>query len=247
MLTVYLHSFRTDFPELRATAGKFSLRDMIKILPRVWVALLAPVIILGGILAGIFTATEAGVVACVYSLIVALIVYRTVKLKDLPQILIRAAVTTTMVVGIIAVAGALGWLLAYLDFNEIVAGILSQVSTKPMPILLTLVSIMLVMAMFVESLAILIIIIPAITAVGNMYGFDPIYLGMVMVMATQIGAITPPVAVGLFVATSIAGTTYDQTLKYCWPFVGALLLILIIVIFVPWFSISIPDYFLAGR
>ena len=246
MLTIYLHTFRKDFPELRLTTGKFSLMKVIRILPRVWVALIAPVIILGGILAGIFTATEAGVVACIYSVIVSMFIYRTVKLADLSGILIRAAITTTIVVGIIAVAGALGWLLAYLDFNDIVASILNQISDKPMPVLLTLVLIMVLMAMFVESLAILIIIIPVIVTVGKMYGFDPIYLGMVMVMATQIGATTPPVAVGLFVATSIAGTTYDQTLKYCWPFVGALLLVLVIVIFVPWLSTAVPNYFMAG-
>ncbi|MCB7130092.1 MAG: TRAP transporter large permease subunit, partial [Candidatus Brocadiales bacterium] len=92
---------------------------ILRSIPKVWVALLAPVIILGGILGGIFTATEAGVVACIYSFLVSFFIYRSVRLRDLPQILTRAAVTTTMVVGIISVAGALGWLLAYLDFNEI--------------------------------------------------------------------------------------------------------------------------------
>jgi tripartite ATP-independent transporter DctM subunit len=244
MLTIYFHSFRTNFAELRHTMGRFSFRNLILTLPKVWVAILAPVIILGGILSGIFTATEAGVVACIYAFLVSFIVYKSVRLKDLPGIMIQAAITTTIVVGIIAVAGAFGWLLSYLDFNDIVMSFLVELSTDRMVVLLALVAVILFLGMFVESLAILVILIPVIVTISKMFGFDPMYLGMVIIMSTQIGATTPPVAVGLFVATSIAKTTYDQTLKYCWPFVFALFFVLLLVIFIPWLSTVIPNYFL---
>lgn len=244
MFTTYLHSFHPSFPELRQTTGKFNLMQVLKALPRVWVALLAPVIILGGILGGIFTATEAGVVACVYSFLVSFFVYRSVKFKDLPRIVINAAVTTTMVVGIISVAGAFGWLLSYLDFSELVTGMLTSVSSNPTIVLIVLILTMLFLTMFVESLAILIIMVPVIIQLGRTYGLDPYYLGMLVIMATQIGATTPPVAVGLFVATSIAQTTYDQTLRYCWPFVVTLLVVLILVFMFPALSSMIPNYFL---
>ncbi len=120
MLVVRLHGYHPSFPEIRLTTEKFSLRRLLDTLPRVWVAVLAPVIILGGIMAGIFTATEAGVVACFYALFVSMFVYRSVKLRDLPRILLNSAVITTVVLAIIAVAGALGWLLTYLNFTEIV-------------------------------------------------------------------------------------------------------------------------------
>ncbi|MFA7229477.1 MAG: TRAP transporter large permease subunit, partial [Melioribacteraceae bacterium] len=103
------------------------------------------------------------------------------------------------------------------------------------------------LGMFVESLAVLVILVPVIVTISQMFGFDPLYMGMVIIMATQIGATTPPVAVGLFVATSIAKTTYDQTLKYCWPFVFALFFVLLLVIFFPWLSTAIPNHFLGTK
>ncbi len=247
MLTIYLHSFRADFPELRNTIGKFSCKRIVKALPQVWVAILAPVIVLGGILGGIFTATEAGVIACIYSFIVAFFVYRALTFKELPALLLKAAMTTTMVVGIISVAGAFSWLLAFLDFDQTVMTMLMSVSQTPVIVLLLLVIIMMILTMFVESLAILVIMIPVIVQISNQFGFDPYFFGMIMVMATQIGATTPPVAVGLFVATSIAGTSYDQTLKYCWPFVGALVLSMILVLLFPWLATWIPQTFLSSQ
>ncbi len=244
MLVVHLHGYHPDFPEIRATGGRFRLRAVFTTLPRVWVAVLAPVIILGGIMTGIFTATEAGVVACFYALIVALFVYRSVTVRELPRILLNAAVTTTVVLAIIAVAGALGWLLTYLNFTEIVGAWLLGISSKGWVVLLVLLGLMLVLTMFIESLAVLIILTPLIVKIGATFGFDPIYLGILMVIATQIGATTPPVAVCLFVGTSIAGCSYDETIRRCWPFVGALLLALLAVFLVPGLATWLPNTFL---
>ena len=244
MLVVHLHGYHPAFPEIRATAGRFSVRKVFETLPRVWVAVLAPVIILGGIMAGVFTATEAGVVAVFYALIVAMFVYRTVALRDLPRILLNAAVTTTTVLAIIAVAGALGWLLTYLNFTEIVGSWLLGISSKGWVVLLVLMLTMLVLTMFIESLAVLIILVPLIVKIGATFGFDPIHLGILMVVATQIGGTTPPVAVCLFVATSIANTTYDQTIRRCWPFIAALMLALLLVFLFPPLATYIPNRFL---
>jgi tripartite ATP-independent transporter DctM subunit len=244
MLVVHLHGYHPNFPEIRATTGRFKFRRLAETLPRVWVAVLAPVLILGGIMAGIFTATEAGVFACFYALIVAMFVYRSVTLRDLPRILLNAAVTTTVVLGIIAVAGALGWLLTYLNFTEIVGSWLLGVSSKGWVVLLVLIGIMLLLTMFIESLAVLIILTPLIVKIGATFGLDPIYLGMLMVIATQIGGTTPPVAVCLFVGTSIAGCRYDETIRRCWPFVAALMLALLAVFLVPGLATWIPNTFL---
>jgi len=244
MGTILVHSLFPQFPELRVTTGKFSLKKMLKATPKVWMALLAPVIILGGILGGIFTATEAGVVACFYSFFVTFIIYRSVHLSDLPRIMIDAAITTTMVVGIISVAGAFGWLLSYLDFNDKVMRVLLSISSNRMVILLILLATMLFLTMFVESLAILIIFIPVCVHITKTFGFDQYYMGLIMTMATQIGACTPPVAVLLFVTTSIAGCTYDETMKYCYPFVATLIIVMLLVVFFPWLATWVPHYFL---
>jgi tripartite ATP-independent transporter DctM subunit len=244
MLVVHLHGYHPAFPEIRATSGRFSLRQVLVTLPRVWVAVLAPVIVFGGIMGGIFTATEAGVVACFYALVVSMFVYRSVGWRDLPRILLNSAITTTIVLGIIAVAGALGWLLTYLNFTEIVGGWMLGLSSRGWVVLLVLLGTMLVLTMFIESLAVLIILTPLIVKIGATFAFDPIHLGMLMVIATQIGATTPPVAVCLFVGTSLAGCSYDETIRRCWPFIAALLAALFAVFLWPPLATWIPHTFL---
>lgn len=152
--------------------------------------------------------------------------------------------TTTTVVGIISVAGALGWLLAYLDFNEVVMTLLNSISSNPLIILLTLLGVMLILTMFVEPLAVLIVMVPVAVHVCKIYGFNPYYFGLLMVMATQIGAVTPPVAILLFVATSLAETTYDQTIRYCYPFILTLILTMLLIVFFPGLASWIPNHFL---
>lgn len=244
MGTIYVHSFFLQFPELRVTTGKFNPKAIPRALAKVWTALVAPVIVLGGILSGVFTATEAGVVACWYALFIGFVVYRTLRLRDLPEILVKAAITTTVVVGIISVAGAFGWVLSYLDFNQIVINLLRSVSQNRMVVLLVLLGVMFVLGMIIESLAVLIILVPVFSYVTKTFGFDQYHFGLLMTIATQIGAVTPPVAPLLFVATAIAGCKYDETIRYCYPFIAALVAVMLLVAFVPWTATWIPHRFL---
>jgi tripartite ATP-independent transporter DctM subunit len=244
MIVIHLYSLHEAYPELRQTTGSFNWRKVVRSGIDVWPALLAPALVLGGILTGVFTATEAGVVACFYGFIVGFFIYRTLKLKDLPMIFIRAGITTAMVSGIIGVAGAFGWLLAYLDFNDLVLSGISQVTNTKTGVLFLLMTVMLILTMFVDSMAILIIMIPVAVIIGRKFGIDDFQLGLLMVMATQIGSTTPPVAVLLFVATSIAGCKYSETIRYCWAFIIAEIVVLILVGLIPGLAAWIPRYFL---
>jgi len=244
MIVIYIYSLSESFPELRRTTGKFVLRKVIQATISVWPALLAPVLVVGGILTGAFTATEAGVVACFYGFFIGFFVYRILKLRDLPKIFIRAAVTTAMVSGIIGVAGAFGWLLAYLNFNDIVLHAITQITGSKTGVMLLLMGIMLLLTMFVDSMAILIIMIPVAVVIGRNFEIDEFQLGLMMVMATQIGSTTPPVAVLLFVATSIAGCSYSETVRYCWAFIIAEITVLLLVVFWADLAAWIPHYYL---
>lgn len=244
MLVIYLYSLAPGFPELRETTGRFNAGVALRALRFVFLALLAPVIIIGGILSGVFTATEAGVVAAVYSFVVAMFVYKIIRWRDLPHLLVDTAVTSAMVVGIIGVAGALGWLLSYLDFNDAVMRLVDSISGGRMVVFMSLLGLMLVLGMLLESLAVMIILVPVISAVAAKFNFDPIHVGVLITMVCQIGATTPPVAVLLFVATSIAGTTYDQTVRYCWAFILCELVVLALVLFVPATATWIPRTFM---
>ena len=244
MATIKIYSLHPDYPELRVTHGNFSWLAVGRSLRTVWPALMGPVIIVGGILSGVFTATEAGAVACLYALLLGMFYYRKIRLADLPAILIESAVMTTMVSGVIAVAGASGWLLAYLEFNAGAVTFVTSFSQDPTMVLLIVAVVMIVLGTFVDSLAVLLIFAPVAIQISKTYGIDPIQMGLVMVMCNQIGAVSPPTAPLLFVTTSIAQTTFSEVNRHVWWFMLAETLVLLLVIFIPGLASWIPRYFL---
>ncbi|WP_119307147.1 TRAP transporter large permease [Cohaesibacter haloalkalitolerans] len=242
MLTIKGQTYLPKYPELREKHGKFSIRAVFTSATRVWSALIAPVIIVGGILGGIFTATEAGVACCIYAFVISFFVYRTISIKDMVKILVDAAVTTAMVSGIIAVAGTLGWLLTYLEFNDVVLGYVTGAASSPIGVMLILAAVMLVLTMFVEPTSVLIVFVPVAVYIGQVYQIDPFQLGLVMVMANQIGSTTPPMAALLFVTTSIAKTHFMDTVRYVWPFILTEVAVLLLVIFFEPVAAFIPNW-----
>lgn len=242
--TIKLYTYHPDYPELRVVHGRFEWRAVLRSVREVWPALLGPVVVVGGILSGVFTATEAGVVACLYALLVGRFVYRKIAWRDLPGILVEAAVMTTLVSGVIAVAGASGWLLAYLQFNDAALAWVTSVSQHPTVVLLVVAAVMIVLGTFVDSLAILLVFAPVAIQISKTYGIDPFQMGLVMVMCNQIGAVSPPTAPLLFVTTSIAQATFSETNRHVWWFMFAETLVLLLVIFIPGLASWIPGYFL---
>jgi len=246
MALVYGMSYLPSYPELRHTLPRAGWKQIGQATLRVWPALLAPVVIMGGILGGIFTATEAGVVACVYSLAVSMLWYRILRWRHLPSVLVDAAVTTAMVAGVIAMAGVLGWLLSYLNFNEVVLQALRGLTDSSMLTLLLLMVIMLVLTMLLDGLAVVVVMVPTIVYIGDAFHLDPLHLGVLMVMITQIGGLTPPVAILLFVTTSIAKIPFGHGVRDVWPFLCVLLLCLFLVMLVPALATWVPSWSL-GR
>jgi tripartite ATP-independent transporter DctM subunit len=244
MATIKIYTYLPNYPELRVVHGRFEWGALLRSMREVWPALMGPVIIVGGILSGIFTATEAGAVACLYALLLGMFVYRKIKLRDLPGILIESAVMTTMVSGIIAVAGASGWLLSYLEFNQGAVKFVTSFSQNPTMVLLIVAVVMIVLGTFVDSLAVLLVFAPVAISISKTYGIDPFQMGLVMVMCNQIGAVSPPTAPLLFITTSIAQASYAEVNKHVWWFMLAETLVLLLVIFIPGLASWIPHYFL---
>ena len=244
MATVKLYTYHPNYPELRVVHGRFDPKQILVSLKTVWPALVAPIIIVGGILSGVFTATEAGVVACLYAFIVGFFFYRKIRLRNLVAIFVESAITTTMVSAVIAVSGAMGWLLAYMQFNDMAVAWVTAASSSPVLVLLFFAVVMILLGTFVDSLAILLVFAPVAVELCKRYGIDPIQMGLVMVICNQIGAVSPPTAPLLFVTTNIAQTTLDDTNRHVWTFFTAECLVLLLVIFIPGLSNWIPRYFL---
>ncbi|GHU36950.1 ABC transporter permease [Betaproteobacteria bacterium] len=244
MAMIKCYSHLPMFPYLAETTKRPDMKQMKKHLLDAWAALLAPIIVLGGILSGIFTATEAGVIVTIYAFFVSFFIYRSVSLRDLVDIFVETAVITSMAVGIIAMAGPLGWLLTYMDFNNTALALIRSVTNDPQYVFLIIIAIMVFLTMFVESLSVLIVLVPVTTYLSQVYGYDPYQLGIALVISTQVGALTPPVASLLFVTTSVAETRFSETCRFIFPFIGVHLLLLASLTFFPPLASWLPHLFL---
>jgi len=244
MALVKAYTYHPDYPELRVVHGAFSFSKFLSSLKDVWPALLGPLLIVGGILVGVFTATEAGVVACLYAYLIGTFYYRKIRLRDLKQIFVESAITTTMVSAVIAISGSMGWLLAYMQFNDMAVTWVTAASQNPYVVLLVFSVVMIILGTFVDSLAILLVFAPVAVELCKRYGIDPIQMGLIMVVCNQIGAVSPPTAPLLFVTTNIAKCTLDETNRHVWPFFAAECLVLLLMVFFPGLSTWIPRYFL---
>ncbi len=240
LVVSYIISRRRNYPKGSIKSIKeffFGLKDAI-------LALLMPGIIMGGILGGIFTPTEAAVVAVVYALLVSFLVYREIRWKDLPKILIDSIVTTSIIMLVIANSAIFGWILANQQVPQSVAQIFLSISNNKWVILLLLNIFLLFVGTFMETTASLIILTPILLPLAVKVGIDPIHFGIVMVLNLVIGLITPPLGVCLFIACSIAKITLEQIVKAILPFLIAAIAILFIVTYIPQLSLWIPQMFM---
>lgn len=196
-------------------------------------AILMPIIILGGIYGGVFTPTESAAVAIVYALVVSMVVYKEIKLKDLPRIIIAAGRSTAVVMFVIAASGAFSWLLVYQRIpNAIAAAILGVVSNKYV-ILLILNLILLVLGVFLETNAIILMITPMILPIANQIGVSYLEIGLIMVVNTSVGMLTPPMALNILIAAGIGNRTIEAVSKKVVPFLLVLILDILIITYVP--------------
>jgi C4-dicarboxylate transporter DctM subunit len=211
----------------------FSLREVWRTFIRAILALGAPVIILGGILSGIFTATESAAVAVIYALFVGMFVYRKIRIQDLFRLFREGAVTSSIVMFIIATASVFSWIAAIEDIPARMAGTLLGVSNNPVILLLLINLVLLIAGTFVETTAALILLVPMITAMLPSLGIDMIQLGAIVVVNLAIGMLTPPMGICLIVSCSISGDTLAAISKRIVPFLAILIIDLLIITFFP--------------
>ncbi len=210
----------------------------------VWEAkwgLAAPVVILGGIYGGVFTPTEAAVVAVAYGLVVGLVVSRTLRVGDLYGIFRDAAVATATVMIVVAFAGLFSWTGSTLGVMDRAARGLLGISQNPYLVLLLLNGMLLVAGMLLDAISIYYVLLPVFLPLLPRFGWDPVWFGVMMTVNLAIGTITPPVAVNLYVASNIAGTRMEEISRWVIPFVLALVGALLLVTYVPALTLWLPD------
>ena len=236
MVQVYFYARKRNIPK----HPRASLRVLWTAFRRAFLALVTPVIIMGGIFGGIFTPTEAAAVAAIYSLALGLFVYGDLKWSDLPRIL-KDAVSTSAVVGfIVAGASLFSWVLARERVPQQIAEAFLGLSDNPHVILLVINVVMLILGCFMEGIAIMILMVPVFMPVIQQLGIDPVHFGVIVTMNLMIGILTPPFGVALFTVTKVGGIPFEQLARAIMPFLPPLILVLFVITHFPATAMWLP-------
>lgn len=202
--------------------------------------LLVPVIIIGGVLSGKFTATEAGMVATVYVLVLMFVVYRSARLASLPRILSEAAVLYSQPLLAVAAATVFGWLLAYFDAPRMIAAMAGGMTDSATMTLIAIMLIFLVVGTFMDAIPAIIIFMPIVSELVQVSGANPIHAGIIVVMTLALGLITPPYGLCLLLSSALGQVSVIRVMPYILVFYGLFLLVILIIILVPGLSLFLP-------
>jgi tripartite ATP-independent transporter DctM subunit len=238
MLVSYIIARKENHP----VESAFSLKNVWTSFKKAIWALVMPVIIVGGMISGVFTATEAAVVAVVYALIIGF-AKRDLKLRDLPEYFVNTAIVTSIVLMLLGISRVVSWILTVQNVPGMLTDLLLSVTSSPLVFLIIVNVILFIVGCFIESSAAIIMLAPVLAPVAAAFGIDPIHFGFMMVMNLMLGMITPPVGVILFVATGVANIKLNSILGRITPYIIAGYAVLLLLIFVPQIAVWIPHMF----
>lgn len=237
MILTYMIAVKRNYPKGEAVKKE----DIPKIIREGLLGLFTVVIILGGILSGLFTATESAAIATLYAFIITFFVYRDIKLSRMGVILKRTFRTLSMILFLIAASSGFGWLLALLEVPAMVSEFLITFSPNDAVTLLMIIFIMLLLGIIMDMAPLILILTPILLPVATDIGMDPVHFGVMLMLALGIGLITPPVGSILFVGSAIGKISIERTSKALLPFYGVMIIVLLIVAFVPDLSLWLPE------
>ena len=236
MLVCVGYAKKHNFPTEPMLPAREILSKIVAAVP----SLLLIFIVIGGIVGGIFTATEAGVMAVIYALFLSVVVYKEVKLSQLPDILLKAAGITAIVMFLIATSSAMSWILSYENIPQAITDSMLTLSDNPILILLIINLILLVVGAFMDMTPAVLIFTPIFLPVAESLGLSPIHFGIMLVLNLSIGLCSPPVGSVLFVSCSVAKTSIDKIIRPMLPLYFAMFIALMLVTFIPAISEWLP-------
>jgi len=237
MIVCYIVARRRGLPRGERT----SLRKFAVALKQASWALMMPIIILGGILGGIVTPTEAGVIAVLYGMFVGVFIYRELKLRDIPRVLAKTAKQAAVIMFVIACAQAFGWILTRERAPEFLMQGFGAITDKPWLFLLIINGVVIVLGCIMEGGSIMIILTPLLLPLLARYEVDRVHFGVVFQLNIMIGLLTPPVGMLLYVITGVSNVKMQDMLKDLWPFFVVLVLVLLLITFIPSITLFLPD------
>lgn len=238
MIVVFLYGKKHGYViEREHLTAKIVLKTIWDAIPSLFLI----VIIIGGILSGYFTPTEASGVAVLYALILSVCIYKSIKIKDLPQILTDTAIMTAIVMLIIGASSVLSFVLSFTGLPQAISSALLGISSNKIVILLIINITLLIVGTFMDMAPALLIFTPIFLPVVKSLGMDPIQFGVMMVMNLSIGTITPPVGSVLFVGCSVSKLQVEDVIKRLLPFFGVIVIALLLITFMPVFSMWLPE------
>ncbi|MCG6661704.1 TRAP transporter large permease [Billgrantia kenyensis] len=220
---------------------RFELGRLWQAFKSAWLALVLPVIVIGGILGGIFTATEAAVAALLYSLFISLVFYREIRLRDLWGMLIRTARLTGMVLLLLAFATVIAWFLTINMVPQTLVGQVQAITQDPFLLLLIVAALLLLVGFVMDLTPAMVIMAPMLTPIVTSVGLDPVYFGVLMAFVLGIGLLTPPVGTCLYVGCGVGRVSMEQLVKAMLPYYVALLIVLAVLLAFPGLVTWLPD------
>lgn len=229
MAIAVVQAYKRNYPK----GTPFAVTTILRTLKDAVWGLLTPVIILGGIFSGFFTPSEAAVIAVNYALFVSLFVYRDNTLRGIYAIMVRSIVTTGVIMFVIATSAVLSWTLANWGIPTQVARAVLSLSSNPYVIMLLITVVILITGVFVETASALIILTPVFLPLINQLGINLVHFGLIIVVGLAIGMITPPVAINLYVASSITGLSLEKITRAIVPYLVGLIVVLLLVVYMP--------------
>ncbi|WP_188456260.1 TRAP transporter large permease [Virgibacillus oceani] len=239
MIVSYIISVKRKYPR----GERQSISVIFKSFWGAFWALLMTVVILFGILSGFFTPTEAAIIAVVYALVVGLFIYRDLKVKEIPKIILDSVVDAAGIMVLVGFANLFGWILISEQIPQLIADVILSISENPIIVILLINLLLLFVGMFMETIAAIVILFPVLLPIAIQIGMDPVHFGVMMVLNLMIGLSTPPVGVCLFVASSIGKISIGRASKALLPFLGVSLIVLLLVAFIPEITLFLPSLF----
>lgn len=236
--TIMFIANKHDFPK-----HSFSMKELGRSFVDAIGAILMPVIVLGGIYGGIFTPTEAAAVACVYALIITLLIYREIKIKNLYNIIVSAGQSTAIVFFVIATSSGFSWLLTAEGIPEVIASGILSISDNALVIMLLINVLLLVLGVFLETNAIILLVTPILLPIAAHIGLNPLVLGIIMVVNTSVGMLTPPMALNILIASGIGNVSIEAISKKTIPFLVVLIINILILTYIPDIILFLPRIF----